>query len=567
MNEWFKKTLTQIKTLWGKWTPIQKGILAAVIVAAVVIIVLLASWSAKPSLVPLIDTPVTDATVRERIVLRLNEENVKATVSQSGIISVNDEQTARRMRAILLREDLIPQNTDPWALFDVERWTRTDFERNIDVRRAVIEEVRKHIKALDDVDDASVVVNLPEDKLFQADQNPVTASVILYPKPGSDISTNRKKIEGIQKLLKYAVEGLTDDNITIADNSGNILNDFAGLKDFDRLSIIEKQQKIIAKLETQYEIKILNILQKTYGTDRVRDLSIKIDMDMSEKTAETVEYLPFQLRADNPETPYDESEVRASVTRSSETATTTYQGTGFNPEGPTGVEGQTAPSYKDTSNLTGLSTQSIVKTNEEIGSRRTSEIVSPEMGRRTVSVNIDGQWRKKKDANGNLVIKDGQIEREYIPIPDDELQKATQAVQAAIGYSALRNDSVSVLNIQFDRLAEFEKEDNAYFRSIQRQRILLISLAGLALLLLIFIVYRIVSREIERRKRLREEELLRQHQLEREKALWEAEQAGMEVSMSVEEMKRRELLENVINNAREHPEDVALLLRTWLMEE
>jgi hypothetical protein len=567
MNEWFKKTGTQIKTLWGKWTPLQKGILAAVIVAAVVIIVLLASWSAKPSLVPLIDTPITDATVRDRIIVRLNEENVKATVSQSGVISVNDEQTARRMRAILLREDLIPQNTDPWALFDVERWTQTDFQLNIDKRRAIIEEVRKHIKALDEVDDASVVVNMPEDKLFKADQNPVTASVILYPKPGSDISTNRKKIEGIQKILKYAVEGLTDDNITIADNSGTILNDFAGMKDFDRLSIIEKQQKIIAKLEAQYEIKILNILQKTYGTDRVRDLSIKIDMDMSEKTAETVEYLPFQLRPDNPETPYDESEIRASVTRSSETATTTYQGTGFNPEGPGGVEGQTVPSYRDTSNLTGLSTQSIVRTNEEIGSRRTSEIVSPEMGRRTVSVNIDGQWRKKKDAKGNLIIKDGQIEREYIPISDEDLQKATQAVQDAIGYNALRKDSVSVLNIQFDRMAEFEKEDDAYFRAIQRRLIILFSLAGLALLLLIFVIYRVVSREIERRKRLREEELLRQHQLEREKALWEAEQAGMEVSMSVEEMKRRELLENVINNAREHPEDVALLLRTWLMEE
>ena len=567
MNEWFKKTLTQIKTLWGKWTPIQKGILAAVVVAAVVITVLLASWSAKPSLVPLIDTPVTDETLRERIILRLNQENVKTSVSQSGLISVNDAQTARRMRTILLREDLIPKNTDPWAIFDVERWTRTDFERNIDVRRAVIEEVRKHIKALDDIDDASVVVNLPEDKLFKADQNPVTASVILYPKPGSDISTNRKKIEGIQKLLKYAVEGLTDDNITIADNNGNILNDFAGLKDFDRLSIIEKQQKIITKLETQYEIKILNILQKTYGTDRVRDLSIKIDMDMSEKTSETIEYLPFQLKADNPDTPYDESEVRASVTRSSETATTTYQGTGFNPEGPAGVEGQTPPSYKDTSNLTGLSTQSIVKTNEEIGSRKTSEVVSPEMGRRTVSVNIDGQWRKKKDERGNMVIKDGRIEREYIPISDEELQKATKAVEDAIGYSALRNDSVSVLNIQFDRMAEFEKEDDAYFKAIQRQRVILISLAGLAVLLLIFIIYRVISREIERRKRLREEELLRQHQLEREKALWEQEQAGMEVSMSVEEMKRRELTENVINLAREHPEDVALLLRTWLMEE
>lgn len=567
MNEWFKKTLAQIKTLWGKWTPIQKGILAAVAVAAIVVIVLLTSWSAKPSLVPLIDTPVTDEALRERIVLRLNQENVKTSVSETGLISVSDEQTARRMRTILMREDLIPKNTDPWAIFDVERWTRTDFERNIDVRRAVIEEVRKHIKALDDVDDASVVVNIPEDKLFQADQNPVTASIILYPKPGSDISTNRKKIEGIQKLLKYAVEGLTDENITIADNNGNILNDFAGMKDFDRLSIIEKQQKIITKLETQYEIKILNILQKTYGTDRVRDLSIKIDMDMSEKTAETVEYLPFTLKADNPDTPYDDSEIRASVTRSSETATTTYQGTGYNPEGPAGVEGQTPPSYKDTSNLTGLSTQSIVKTNEEIGSRKTSEIVSPEMGRRTVSVNIDGQWRKKKDANGNVLVKDGHIEREYIPISDDELQKATKAVQDAIGYDIKRNDSVSVLNIQFDRMADFEKEDEAYFKAIQRQRIILISLSGLAVLLLIFIIYRVVSRELERRKRLREEELLRQHQLEREKALWEAEQAGMEVSMSVEEMKRRELSENVINLAREHPEDVALLLRTWLMEE
>ncbi|MGP1454727.1 MAG: flagellar basal-body MS-ring/collar protein FliF [Treponema sp.] len=567
MNEGIKKLPARMKALWSKWTLIQKGILVGVIVAAVVIIVLLTSWSAKPSYVSLIDTPITDEALRERIVLRLNQENVKATVSQSGLISVQDEQTARRMRAILVREDLIPKNADPWALFDVERWTRTDFERNVDIRRAVIEEVRKHIKALDDIDDASVVVNLPEDKLFKADQNPVTASVIIYPKPGSDISTNRKKIEGIQKLLKYAVEGLSDGNITIADNQGNILNDFANMKDFDRLSVIEKQQKMIAKLETQYEIKILNVLQKTYGTDRVRDLSIKIDMDMSEKKSETIQYLPFELKPDNPDTPYDDSEVRASVTRSSETATTTYQGTGFNPEGPAGVEGQTPPSYKDTSNLTGLSSQSIVKTNEEIGSRKTSEIVSPEMGRRTVSVNIDGRWLTKKDNKGNVIIKDGRIEREYIPISEEELQKATQAVQNAIGYSAVRNDSVSVLNIPFDRTAQFEEEDELYFRNIQRRTIILISLASIALLLLLFVLYRIISRERERRRRLREEEALRQQQLEREKALWEAEQANMEVSMSVEEMKRREILENVITIAREHPEDVALLLRTWLLEE
>ena len=41
----------------------------------------------------------------------------------------------------------------------------------------------------------------------------------------------------------------------------------------------------------------------------------------------------------------------------------------------------------------------------------------------------------------------------------------------------------------------------------------------------------------------------------------------MEVTMSVEERKRAELQENAVAMAKEHPEDVAMLIRTWLMEE
>ncbi len=72
---------------------------------------------------------------------------------------------------------------------------------------------------------------------------------------------------------------------------------------------------------------------------------------------------------------------------------------------------------------------------------------------------------------------------------------------------------------------------------------------------------------MERRRRLREEELARQHQAMREAALRSAEEEGAEVEMSVEERARMEMQENAINMAREHPEDVAQLIRTWLMEE
>jgi flagellar M-ring protein FliF len=567
MNEWLKKLISQIKTLWGKWTLVQKLILGGILVAVIVGIVILFSVSSAPTMVPLIDTPVTDQAERDKIILRLNEENVKTSVSAAGVISVPDETTARRMRTILIREDLVPKNTDPWAIFDVERWTTTDFERNVNKRRAIIEEVRQHIKAIDDIDDASVVVNIPEKTLFSADQEPVTASVIIYPKPGSDISTNRKKVEGIQKILKFAVSGLKDENITIADSSGTVLNDFEGMKEWDRLTRIEKEQKLIAQLEAQYRAKILNSLQQIYGIDRVRDLNIKIDMDMSDKAIQQRDYLPTVIKPDNPETPYDDSEIVPSITLSSETSTTRWQGSGYNPEGPAGVEGQTAPAYKDMSNLYGLSEQSIVKKNELVGQRDTTETVSPSMGRRTVSVNIDGVWTKKRDDKGDIVVKNGSIEREYVPIGDDELKSATKAVQDAIGYSRSRGDSVSVLNIKFDRTAQFEKEDAAYLQKQQTQQTILYSLIALAVILVSFIVYRMITRELERRRRLKEEELLRKHQMEREKTLWEAEQAGMEVSMSVEERKRLELQENAINMAKEHPEDVALLIRTWIMEE
>ena len=103
---------------------------------------------------------------------------------------------------------------------------------------------------------------------------------------------------------------------------------------------------------------------------------------------------------------------------------------------------------------------------------------------------------------------------------------------------------------------------------MQRNRTLLLALGAVAAVLVGFIIVRIISKEMERRRRLREEELLRQQQAEREKALWEArDDANMQVTMSVEESRRAELQENAINMAKEHPEDVALLIRTWLMEE
>jgi len=568
MNEFFKKLFTKGAALWAGWSMQQRIIIGIIAVVVIGVVITLFRVSASPVMVSVIDAPIRDEAALDRIVLRLNQENVKVSVTANGLVQVADQATARRMRTILIREDLIPSGIDPWAIFDRERWSITDFERNVNFRRAQERMIIDHIKAIDDVDDVGIQIVWPEEKLFRSDQKPVSASVRIVPKPGSDITTNRKKVEGIQKLLQYAIEGLLPEHIVITDNNANILNDFRGMEAADRLTLIEQENRLVRSVESYYRDRILSFLQVIYTNDRVRDLNIKIDMDMSKKSVDTKEFFPYEMKPRTPGLAYDDSDYRESVRRARSVSETKWEGTGFNPEGPGGVEGHVPPSMRDMSNLYGRMTQITETHNEEINQRNIQEERSPQIDRVTVSVNIDGVWRMKYDAKGNLItMNDGTIEREYTPITEEERRYAEDLIKDAVGYNAARGDSVTVRNIPVDRSLQFKEEDAAYFRKKQIQTTILVFVIGLTLLLFGFMMFRMISREMERRKRLAEEERARREQMLRESAMAEAEQDGMEVSISMEERTRMELMENAINMAKEHPEDAAQLIRTWLLEE
>ena len=568
MNEWLKKFVTNIKESWAKWTIIQKGILAGIIAAVIVAIVLLLNVSSKPTTVRLFGTPITDEAVRSAIITRLDRENVDSWVDSAGYISVQDKQTAFRMRDLLIEENLVPASVNPYAFFDKTNWATTDFEREVQWQRATEALVKQHIEALSDITYANIHITPEKKTLFASEREPAKASVIIKVVPGSDLLTNRKRVLGIQKIILKAVEGLTAEQLTISDSDGIVLNDFDSMADFDKVDLAEKEQKLIRKLEAEYRAKVLKALQTTLSEDRVRDLNIKIDMDMSEEKTQATEYSPITIKADNPDTPYDDSELRDVLPISVQTVTKEWQGTGYNPEGPAGTEGQTPPVYSDMSNVIGKSTETGVTQNNVINTKNIQKEKRPGIDRITVSANVDGTWKIKYDKNHNpLITEEGHIDREYTPVPKEDLEQLAEYVRNAIGYNRARGDSVSVTNIAFDRTEQHDEEDAEYFKARQTRTTILMILGALAFVLLLFIIFRFVAREVERRKRLREEELLRKQQSAREQALWDAKEEGMEVTMSVEERKRAELQENAIAMAKEHPEDVAMLVRTWLMEE
>lgn len=569
MNEWLQRVFEQIKNLWSKWSTVQKVILFAVLGGAILGIAFLIVFSSTPSMVPLITTRIQDQEMLNKISMRLDEENVEHQITEDGRVLVQDKRTAQRMVAVLAREDLIPPEASPWDIFKMDRWTITDFERNVNLRRAITESIENHIEALEDVDDATVTLVMPDDALFTEDQNPVTASIIITPAPGSDITENRQNIEGVVKLVQFAVEGLAEENIVVSDHNGNQLNDFEGLEKMDRLELAEREIRTKQELENEYKKEILKELSEIFSKNRVKVINVNINLDMGKKTVETEEHFPITMVEDNPQTPFSEKQVIESITISKNTLDEKFKGTGFNPEGPPGQEGQTPPAYKDLEGLVGEYSKEQQTQNEVVNTRNIYEEKSPwEIKRITTGVAIDGIWKWKYDDNGEVLLnKDGSIQREYIPVNEEELTKARTLVEHAIGYDRDRGDSVTVQHFQFDRTEQFRQEDETFRARARTKQMLIYGAIGLGVILVAFIAFRLISKEIERRRRLREEELARQHQAMREAALRSAEEEGVEVEMSVEERARMEMQENAINMAREHPEDVAQLIRTWLMEE
>ncbi len=593
MIEWLKQLPSKIKELWAKWKPVQKGIFLGIVVLVIIAIVAMFRVSSAPTGVALFNTPFRNETDLDAVTQALDLDNIDYRV-ENNLIIVNDRKTAKDLKEKLVVAGVVPNYIDPFDVFNQSSWSDTDFERNVKLKNALQKQLKNHILSLDDIVNANVVITSPEKELFSSDQKPVTASVTVTFKPNSTMPENRKQLKGLQDLILRSVVGLTAENLTLQDNHGTVLNDFESLAESDRLDNIQKEAKIVSKEEAELKKKVLEMLQKNFnGYDRVRDLNIRIEKDMNPVTREQTIYTPIEITAQDPDKPYDTTEKRDYLPISSQTVTKEWTGTGYNPEGPAGVEGQNPPVYSDMSNMIGKSVETGVTQNNVVNTEQRHTIQNSRLLRITASVNIDGYWETILDKNRKPIIIDddnigtwkeycqtngidlanariaiGNFLRIYHPISQNVIEDLTNLIKDAIAWSKSRGDSVTVTSIAIPRNAEWKAEEDAYHKKEETRKTILLSLAAVAVVLVTFIIFRFVSREMERRRRLREEEILRRQQAEREKALWEAKQDGMQdVTMSVEERKRAELQENAIAMAKEHPEDVAMLIRTWLMEE
>lgn len=557
----YKEFLEKLKEFFNKLDTTKKIILATIVVVVIVAISFIANVSSTQEQTALYTNLETAEFAQ--ITEKLKESNYHFTTKGTEAIFI-DPKKREEILMVLAQENLIPTGVAGWELFDMDKWSETQFEKDIKQQRAVMGAITKTLTTLKSVSSAQVNIAFPSAELFKDNIQPVTAAVVLSYAPGIENLT-RKEIKGIETLVARSVPKLKNENVSISGPDGQIINDFDNEIDNRKWELQEVERKL--RIQEKERVKLLSdissSLKYAFGIDRADVVRLDIRLRWDKESIEKSEVSPVVMVEDNPLTPYSEREVQDSLEVSSKTTTETFQGNGFTPEGPAGTEPNIPPGYKDKDyQKANYQKTETIRNNKFNETFRKIEKQPWELERVNLAVILDGKWERlgeRPDGKG--------FERKYTAVSPEEIRDITDVLKKAIGFDIARGDQISVRHIQKDRTAEFLAEDAQLLYEKNMRRMLIASLLTLLAIAVLWGLYVVIRKELDKRRRLREEELAAKQQMMREAALRAWEEEGVEVELSPEERARREMLENAISLSKEKPEEVAQLLRTWLAED
>jgi flagellar M-ring protein FliF len=356
------------------------------------------------------------------IVDELQKQNIPNEIRGDGdtILVPRDQITSIRMQ--LAENGLPTKGQVGYEIFDQQNTLgATSFVQNINNVRALEGELARTISSLARIKSTRVHLVLPERALFSRDKKDPTASIVVSVRG----QLSNEEIRAIQHLVASAVEGLTPNRVTIADDTGNLLA--AGAGDGSDATVLageadERKTGVENRLRTSIEALLANIV----GDGRARvQVSADLDMTRVTKTAQTFDPNGQVVRSTQTESVANNSSDKSNNNGQVSAST---QLPGANNTASSAVAGTSEQGSTDKET-----------TNYEISNVSQTEMTDPgAIKRLSVAVLVDGTYTT--DAQGNS---------KYTPRDQAMLDQIKSLVQSAVGFDDKRGDQITVANLQF----------------------------------------------------------------------------------------------------------------------
>lgn len=388
---------------------------------------------------------------------KLREQRVPFQIEGGGTMILVPADRVYDIRLSLAGSGLPKGGGVGFEIFDKTDFGTTEFVQKLNYQRALQGELARTIKEFTEVADARVMIVMPKDSVFIEEKKPPSASVLLKLRN----ALSKTKVAAVVNLVAGAVEGLTPELVTVVDTEGRVLSEKA-LEEDKVSDLADSQLEYKTGYEGNLVRRIQSMLEQIVGSGKAI-VRVSADMDFS--------------RVDVNEEIYDPD---VQVIRSQQNSTEAQEGSkGVN----NGVSSVNPALGAAVANQSAEKSQRQNQTiNYEIN-RTVKRTVKPlaEVKRLSVAAVLDGKYTVAED-------KDGKPVKTYVARTQEEIDQFTNIVKQAMGYSADREDQITVESLPFAFMEEMSLDSNAgvdWPSLIKRYG----HLAGYAVLLLIAFLF------------------------------------------------------------------------------
>ncbi|WP_214482679.1 flagellar basal-body MS-ring/collar protein FliF [Bacillus sp. SM2101] len=279
MNETMNKYKEKLSQFWNARSKTQKGGMIGAIALFGIVIVIILFLANNTSLQPLYVNLSPQET--GQIKATLDSRGIESTVADNGTSILVPTEIVDTLMVELAAEGIPESGSFDYGDFGNNSGLgTTENEFNMLKLDATQNELARLIEGIDGVDDAKVMINLPQPTLFVNEVGEeASASIVLQTKLGYKF--DQENVRALYHLVSKSVPNLPTDNIVIMNQNFEYF-DLNKENNFSDGAIIANQLEIKREVERDIQRQVQQMLGMMMGQDKVV-VSVTADLDFTKE--------------------------------------------------------------------------------------------------------------------------------------------------------------------------------------------------------------------------------------------------------------------------------------------
>jgi flagellar M-ring protein FliF len=441
--------LKQLSDFWASLPTVKRFALVFFTAASLVAVIAISVLSSREHYAYLYtELSVDDAA---QMVEKLKTGQVPYQLQNNGTAIEVPEDRVAALRLEFAAGGLPRGGSVGFEIFDRSRIGATEFEQQVNLRRALEGELVRSVMSIDGVKAARVHLVLPEHRLFAAREESASASVVV--KLANSANFGKREVAAVVHLVSMAVPGLSKDRISVVSTEGLTLhrpNSDAGGGSDSSDRDTEQSRALGSQLEADTQAQ----LERVVGPGNA---DVRVNVELNESSRERTEEL------------YDPSKTALrSEHKTEETSGAADNGVAGVPGAKSNLpDAQDGKAADDTAPTAGGGIRKTETRNWEV-QRITQKTTMPpgDIKRLSVAVVLNGRYERHGEQST------------FVPRTPEEVAALEGIVKHVVGFDATRGDDVEVRAVQFARL-DTDEAPQTVDRLTQVRRWLPVGIAGL----------------------------------------------------------------------------------------